>query len=153
MSTTLIGIILPKIVSYSCSLKSVNSRNPVDDLGDFVQRVMSDKGLSTLEVESRSKRGGREGISDAYVTRIKNKQVKNPSYAKLIALARGLDVTEDEVLAIAHGKKPNTSAIADSRFEILSLKFKSYKGEKKTRAQTLIDMVEREFERMDSESE
>ena len=103
MSTTILGNNLPQVGNYCNSLFSVESRSG-ENLASYVKRVRSEKGLSTTDVERQSRHGGAKGISDAYVTRIENGYVTNVSPAKLSALARGLQVSEDEIFAVARGK-------------------------------------------------
>jgi transcriptional regulator with XRE-family HTH domain len=73
-----------------------------EDLADFVRRVRKEKGLSTRDVANES--NGR--ISYGYVSQIENRQVlgSGVSPARLVALARGLGVPDEEVFAIATGK-------------------------------------------------
>lgn len=103
MSTTFLGDNLHAIGDYSSRLFSVESRS-AENLGDFVRRSRLDKGFSTTDVERHSRSGGAKGISDAYVTRIENGYVTNVSPEKLRALAKGLQVSEDELFAVARGK-------------------------------------------------
>lgn len=70
-----------------------------EGLADYVRRVRREKGLSTLDVERNS--GNR--ITDGYVSQIENGYVKNVSPEKLTALAKGLDVLEDDIFAVARG--------------------------------------------------
>ena len=70
-----------------------------NSLADYVRRVRREKAVSTMSVSKKS--GG--AISDGYVSRIENSQVKNVSLEKLRALAKGLDVSEEEVFAVARG--------------------------------------------------
>lgn len=100
MSTTLMGAILPEVVSYCSSVFSVDGSRKTEKLSDYVRRVRKEKGFSTTDVENQS---GRR-ISDAYVTRIENGQIRNVSPEKLSALAKGLEVSEDELFAVARGK-------------------------------------------------
>lgn len=94
------GAILPEVVSYCSSVFSVDGSRKTEKLSDYVRRVRKEKGFSTTDVENQS---GRR-ISDAYVTRIENGQIRNVSPEKLSALAKGLEVSEDELFAVARGK-------------------------------------------------
>src|SRR5215469_7787870 len=70
-----------------------------ETLAEYVTRIMEQKGLGPLEVQERS-----EGqITDSYVGSIKSGKQKNPTVSKLQALAKGLDVDEDELFLIARG--------------------------------------------------
>jgi transcriptional regulator with XRE-family HTH domain len=69
-------------------------------LAEYVRRVRQEKGFSTPDVERNS---GNQ-ITDGYVSQIENEYVKNVSPAKLKALAKGLQVNEDEIFAVARGQ-------------------------------------------------
>lgn len=86
-----------------------------ESLSDYVRRVRNAKGLSTTDVQKQS----RGGISDAYVSRIENGEVKNVSPEKLTALAKGLDVQQEEIFRVARGLLPGTA----SRFDIYAERF------------------------------
>ncbi|HKV39718.1 MAG TPA: helix-turn-helix transcriptional regulator [Blastocatellia bacterium] len=66
-------------------------------LAEYVRRVMEEKHLSAAKVQKQS--GG--GISDTYVLKIAAGKVKRPSVSRLKALAKGLNVPEDEVFKAA----------------------------------------------------
>ena len=85
------------IVGFSLPMRS-------ESLAEFVRRERIDKNLSTGDVSRRAL----GEISDTYVNRIENGLVKNPSPEKLIALAKGLGVSEDEVFRVARGLSPDT---------------------------------------------
>jgi len=66
-------------------------------LAEYVTRVMEEKNLTARAVERNSE--GR--ITDSYVSKIKNGNVKRVSIPMLKALAAGLQVEESEVMAVA----------------------------------------------------
>jgi transcriptional regulator with XRE-family HTH domain len=68
-------------------------------LSHYVHRVMKEKHLSRRDVKLRS--GGE--ITDSYVSGIIAGTAHNPSVEKLKALARGLRVTERELVDVAFG--------------------------------------------------
>lgn len=144
LSTTLIG----KSLNESRRFISIVG-NVTETLADFVRRIRKEKGLSTPDVERQSG----FTITDGYVSRIENNGVKNVSPEKLTALAKGLGVTESEVFSIARGKTPNQNAVVDEKFELLSLKFGELNGERKAKAEVLIDVLERELERLVNENQ
>jgi transcriptional regulator with XRE-family HTH domain len=82
-----------------------------ETLADFVRRVRAEKNLSLSDVERQSGRHGGK-IASSYVSRIENGYNNNPGPGKLKALARGLDVPEDEIMAVAFGRAPKTDAEA-----------------------------------------
>lgn len=69
-------------------------------LPDFIRRVRSEKGLSTADVEKNSG----FTVTDGYVSHIENGRVKNVSPEKLRALAKGLQISEDVIFAVARGE-------------------------------------------------
>jgi transcriptional regulator with XRE-family HTH domain len=80
-------------------------------LADFVRRTRVEKRLSLNDVARQS---GHQ-ISNAYVSKIENGYVTNPSPKKLRALAKGLRESEDEVFAIARGVH-EPAGFSESRF-------------------------------------
>ena len=77
------------------------NRSP-EPLGDFISRTRNEKGLSCADVSKQSARFGKS-ISASYVNRIENKRIKNPSPDRLRALAQGLGIPAEDVLARAAG--------------------------------------------------
>lgn len=115
-----------------------------ETLSNYISRIMMNKHLDTYDVHRRS--GGE--ISQSYVVKLKNGNITNIGIKKLKALAKGLGEPEIEVIAVAQGSNPNKSLIMDERFENMSLKFSGLPEEKKGRLETLIDMMDREIERV-----
>jgi transcriptional regulator with XRE-family HTH domain len=98
-------------------------RYPITSLADYVRRIRNEKNLSLAQVSSRSR--GR--IGKTHINRIENGAVARVSLVKLRALASGLGVPEDELLAIAQGKLPRIDARGNEErllnyFRQLSLK-------------------------------
>src|SRR5438270_2861053 len=81
-------------------------RYPITPLADYVRRSRNEKNLSLAQVSSRSH--GR--IGKTHINRIENGTVARVSLLKLRALALGLDVSEDDLIAVAQGKPPRTEA-------------------------------------------
>ena len=69
-------------------------------LQDYLKQKMREKGLTAKEIERRS--GG--GITDSYISKLLKGRTKTPSIPKLKALAKGLDVDENELFAAAGGE-------------------------------------------------
>jgi transcriptional regulator with XRE-family HTH domain len=74
----------------------------VQALSEYVALVMEEKGLAPADV---SRMAGGE-ITGAYVRGLASGSSSNPSVSKLKALARGLDVDEDNLFRIARGLSP-----------------------------------------------
>jgi transcriptional regulator with XRE-family HTH domain len=88
-------------------------REQPESLADYVRGARSRARLSLLDVERQSARSGYK-IAGSYVSRIENGIARNPSKDKLVGLARGLGVPEEEVFAIARGKsmkEPSSSEL------------------------------------------
>ena len=120
-----------------------------ETLQDYVRRIMLEKGLSGYAVE----RASGEGISQSQVNRIQNGEVTNPSAAKLKALAKGLSVSEAELFAVVRGITEDESVIANERLQSIGFAYQKMPKKKKAKADYLIDMLEREIARIESEPE
>jgi transcriptional regulator with XRE-family HTH domain len=121
---------------------------PNETLAEYVSRVMAEKHLSTYEVS----RGSRGQLSQTHVSRIRNGDVVSPSVSKLKALAKGLSVPEHELLAVARGLDPGKANLANERLTAIDFLYDNLPRGQKARADFLIEMVEREIERLSIES-
>jgi transcriptional regulator with XRE-family HTH domain len=79
------------------------NRQRRESLADYVKRTRTGARLSLSDVERQSSRSGHK-IAGSYVSRIENGVARNPSKDKLVSLAKGLGVSEEEVFAVARGK-------------------------------------------------
>jgi transcriptional regulator with XRE-family HTH domain len=98
--------------------------NPTENFGDFIRRVRRQKNLSCADVSRQSARFGKR-IAGSYVNRIENDPNLRPSVDRLVALAHGLDVPVEELLARAIRSTPSRKASDDelrllARFSELS---------------------------------
>jgi transcriptional regulator with XRE-family HTH domain len=78
-------------------------------LGNFVRRIRKEKKLSLAKVSKQSARFGQR-ISASYINRIENDPKRRVSVDRLNALARGLGVPVDELLAYALSKTRHDDA-------------------------------------------
>lgn len=115
-----------------------------ESLDRYVRRILKEKGLSYADVQERS-----EGaISDSYIGNIVSGTVGSLTVGKLKALARGLDVCEDEIFAIARGNSPtNFRDFQKSRFANLFEKYQKLPVEEQRELFVLLEAVEHEIER------
>lgn len=115
-----------------------------ESLGRYVRRILKEKGLSYSEVQQRS-----QGmISDSYIGNIVTGTVGSVTVAKLKALARGLDVSEDEVFAVARGSSPaDLRDFQKSRFAALFDKYKKLPGDDQKEMLVLLEAIEHEIDR------
>lgn len=74
----------------------------METLAEYVNRVMKEKNIKSLDVEARANELGHK-ITDTYVTNIMRGTNKNLSIGKLLALADGLDVDKVELFKVAAG--------------------------------------------------
>lgn len=122
----------------------MDNGNGRETLEQYVRRILKEKGLTLSDVERRA--GG--AISDSYVAGITNGNVRNLTLDKLKALARGLGVTEDKIIAVASG----LSALAEegfhqSDFATLFKKYKYLSDQDKREVQVLLQALDNEIER------
>src|SRR6185295_2351511 len=88
---------------------SRNQKSVVGSLPDYVRRLRHERNLSLAVVSARS----RGKIGKTHINRIENGLVSSISLTKLRALAMGLGIPDDEIIAVAQGKFPDTDAQAD----------------------------------------
>jgi transcriptional regulator with XRE-family HTH domain len=115
-----------------------------ESLDRYVRRVLREKGLSYADVEGRS----HGAISDSYIGNIVTGTVGSVTVGKLKALARGLDVSEDEIFAVARGTSPaDLRDFQKSRFAVLLEKYKKLPAEDQKETLILLEALEHEIER------
>jgi hypothetical protein len=102
MSSLIYAMEIKLAVSFDIQFVMPNVQR---QFSEYVRRVINDKGLSYREVSWRAKKKGYD-ISHTTVGDIINKPEKDVRRETLKALAAGLEVDEDEVIAIAFGKVP-----------------------------------------------
>jgi len=115
-----------------------------ESLEQYVRRILKEKGLTYADVAERSQ----EAISDSYIGNIVAGSIGSLTVAKLKALARGLDVSEDEIFAAARGNSPaDLRHFQKSRFATLFDRYKKLSGEDQKEMLVLLEAVEHEIER------
>ena len=72
-----------------------------ETLIEYTKRIMRQKNLTLRDIEENS--GGE--ISNSYISKILNNNVKNPSADKIVALAKGLQVDSHEVFTAITGEE------------------------------------------------
>ena len=87
-------------------VSSPTERYPITSLADYVRRIRNEKDLSLAQVSAQSH--GR--IGKTHINRIENGTVNRVSLTKLRALALGLGIPEDDLIAVAQGKPQRTEA-------------------------------------------
>jgi transcriptional regulator with XRE-family HTH domain len=105
-------------------------------LSDFVRRIRKEKNLSLSDVSKQSARFGKL-IAASYICRIENEPKRRPSPDRLAALANGLGVPVEELLARAIGIVPSGSS--SDEFELLT-RFRKLPPERKADVLKIVDM-------------
>jgi transcriptional regulator with XRE-family HTH domain len=105
-------------------------------LSDFVRRIRREKNLSLSDVSKQSARFGKL-IAASYVCRIENEPKRRPSPDRLAALANGLGVPVEELLARAI----DIALPGDSNDELeLLTRFRKLSPERKADVFRIVDM-------------
>jgi transcriptional regulator with XRE-family HTH domain len=81
-----------------CGKQTAVSTEQHETLSDFVRRVANEKGLAYREVARRS------GLSSPSISDIVSGKTRNIKSSTIPALAKGLGVTDEEILAVIGGK-------------------------------------------------
>ena len=113
-----------------------------ETLAEFVRRNLREKGLSYAEVQRQA--GG--AISKSYICGICNGLEVSLTVKKLQALARGLDVPEDELFAIARGAALSQRNLDTSRFALMYFRYQRLPEEDRQAVDLLLDAMDREIE-------
>ena len=92
-----------------------------DNLGKFIKGIIKRDKLKLRDIEFKS--GGE--ITNSYISRITNGNVKNLSLDKLDALARGLGINAHELFTAAYGPPPaaSVSKTEDQPVELGAVEF------------------------------
>jgi transcriptional regulator with XRE-family HTH domain len=112
-------------------------------LGEYVRRVLDEKGLTLTDVQLRS--GGR--ISRSYIHQITGGQIKNLTVEKIRGLAAGLGVAEDEVFRVA--RDMSSSENLAFQMSALAKLYRRYEGLSqagKKELRPLVEMLDREID-------
>lgn len=115
-----------------------------ETLADYVRRVrVQVKDFSLSEV----KRNSNNEIDGSYVSRIENGQIKNVTPEKLSALAKGLQVPEDELFAVARGKHLSQVEISNAHLARLCKTFERLPDASKQELLPVVKMIADEVDR------
>jgi transcriptional regulator with XRE-family HTH domain len=122
-------------------MMNMNTNTEQTALSRKVAQLMADKQISGYAVERATKRE----ITQSFVNRIKNGEVKTPSAVKLKALARGLGVPESELLATIPGSLIDGGAVTHERLLSIDAAYRTLSKPNKIKANYLIELIEREI--------
>jgi len=109
-----------------------------ETFGDFVRRTRREKNLSCADVSNRSAHFGKP-ITGSYINRIENNPKLRPSVDRLAALAYGLDVPVEDLLARAIRVAPLSEA-SDDELRLLA-RFRKLSPQRRTDVLNIIDLL------------
>ena len=107
-----------------------------ESLGQFIRRIRTEKNLSCEDVSKQSARFGKR-ISGSYINRIENYADLRITTDRLKALADGLDVPADELLARSVGLIQSDEDAAEVR---LLARFRNLSPERKADILQLLEL-------------
>jgi transcriptional regulator with XRE-family HTH domain len=107
----------------------------VEALGQFVLRIRKEKNLSLADVSKQSADFGKR-ISASYINRIEN-NLQRPTPDRLTALANGLGIPVQELLARAVGLAP--SGESSDELHLLT-RFRELSPERKRDVLAIVDL-------------
>ena len=108
-----------------------------ESLGDFVRRIRTEKDLSCADVSKQSVRKGQRRIAGSYINRIENDPKLRVTTDRLKALADGLNVPADELLARSVGLIQGDEDAAEVR---LLARFRDLSPERKADILQLLEL-------------
>lgn len=115
------------------------------ELAEFVTHRMAELNLSNYDVERRSG----NAISHGTVWNIQNERVKTIEDDTITALAKALDVEADDLFALTREPAPQINSEAEKKLERIALRFgRIKKPEAQSKAHDLLDLIDRELERL-----
>lgn len=123
----------------------VVNRKQQENLAGFVQRVRSEKNFSLKDVE----RNSHNQIAASYVNKIENgfADADGVTPLKLKALARGLQVSEDEIFAVARGVNGEEPSTLEQEVSVLFYGWENASDEDKAATLEAIRMIAEGFQR------
>jgi transcriptional regulator with XRE-family HTH domain len=113
-----------------------------ENLEQYVRRILQEKGLTFADVHRRA--GGE--ISKGYVCDISHGSTASLTVRKLQALARGLDVPEDDLFAIARGVAADENGFSASRFATIFARYRELPEADRREVEVLLEALAREIE-------
>ena len=124
-----------------------NPMKRVESPQDYVNRILSETGMSHVRVAERAKAMGRK-LSPGYVHNLASGKATNPSIELLQALAVGLGRPEDEVDAVFRGRPlTDEAAYGESLFAAIWREYDSLPAKEQKELRPTIEMLQREIQR------
>lgn len=136
-----------KLCAYAKKIcyTALTMRKKPDSLSEYLLRVLREEDLSQSEIEKRARQKG-HSISQAYLSRLLAGTHTNPSPAKLLALAAGLNRPIDELLTVVSGGNLRDT-LRTPELTVLLSKFQQLQQVDQAELQIVIEMLDREIER------
>lgn len=123
------------------------------EFGDYLRRLRRNKSLSTAQAAAASRTFDSVGVSASYITLLENAGINNPSLSKLQILAKVYGVTYAEIIAAHSGTEADSDWVANEKLAKINFGYKGMPKAKKEKLDPLIDMLEREYQRIMSEGD
>jgi transcriptional regulator with XRE-family HTH domain len=139
---------IPNILRTKLIMISLMANEPSTKFSEFVRNTRIGKGLTTTDVQDRSRQGGAKGISESYVSQIENDYIRNVSIEKMKALAKGLGLSDEEVFSAAKGVLPRVALIINDRLNFLAEIVAAFSPDQLNEFAPLLDVMVREGQRI-----
>lgn len=117
-------------------------------LAEFIKAEMDKQNLNSREVSARS--GGL--ISHMTVWNIINESSKEVKARSITGLARGLKISEDKIYEVLRRTKVSDKEFNDSDFAALYFKYNKLSPKKKIEFKGILQIVDRELDRLSNEN-
>ncbi len=118
-----------------------------NELGKFLRKRRLELGLTTRQVAEKA------CVSNAYISVLERGGRINPSRNTLKNLAHGYDIPETELYQIAFGFEVEPEKIVHEKLARIGFGYRGMPEPKKKKLDALIDLVEREMQRLKNEKE
>lgn len=130
-----------------------NCMQDLEGLAKFVRQKMDELNLNSYEVAQRATNKGFK-IVHGTVWNVLNQNTKEVKDRTLISLAKGLNVDEEQIFAIARGQSQITDEdIERIELEAMYRKRRNLSPAQKEAFRRILDMVDRELDRMYEEEQ
>jgi transcriptional regulator with XRE-family HTH domain len=116
-----------------------------ESLSEFIRRIMLEENLSQRQLVNRAKRRGLQ-ITQSYISQILSGTTTNVTIEKLLALAAGLNRTEQELFDVARGGKSEDRVLFDATISALLVKFQQLSNVDLVEMTALLKVLDREIE-------
>lgn len=123
----------------------------MSNLAKFIREVRLHQGLTLSDVADRSKSPDVPGLSRSYISMIESGKVTNISANAIKALAKALNVREQEVAYAAMEMDATEPDVVDERIARIGFNYRGIPDKKRVRVEALIELLDREIARIKAE--